>query len=38
MIANKAAAIAVQHSGTYVLSQNDVDYLNNLTLQVQWDT
>ena len=35
MIANKAAAIAVQHSGTYVLSQNDVDYLNNLTLQVQ---
>jgi D-beta-D-heptose 7-phosphate kinase/D-beta-D-heptose 1-phosphate adenosyltransferase len=35
MVANKAAAIAVQHSGTYVLSQDDVDYLNNLTLQVQ---
>jgi len=35
MIANKAAAIAVQHAGTYVLSQDDVDYLNNLTLEVQ---
>ena len=35
MFANKAAAIAVQHPGTYVLQQEDVDYLNNLTLEVQ---
>ena len=35
MFANKAAAIAVQHQGTYVLSEEDVEYLNQLNLEVK---
>lgn len=35
MFANKAAAIAVQHQGTYVLSEEDVEYLNQMNLEVK---
>ena len=35
MFANKAAAIAVQHPGTYVLQKHDVDYLNSLSIEVK---
>lgn len=35
MFANKAAAIAVQHPGTYVLQKHDVDYLDSLSIEVK---
>jgi D-beta-D-heptose 7-phosphate kinase/D-beta-D-heptose 1-phosphate adenosyltransferase len=35
MFANKAAAIAVQHQGTYVLNEQDVEHLNQMNLVVQ---
>jgi bifunctional ADP-heptose synthase (sugar kinase/adenylyltransferase) len=35
MFANKAAAIAVQHPGTYVLQEKDVEYLNSLNVEVK---
>ena len=33
--ANKASAIAVQHPGTYVLQEKDVNYLKELSFTVR---